>query len=111
MVDLANDLTLNLEMIVFDLKDERVEIQFRLRPTIGTVVQEQVDKDRQMVLMFDFAQPENQTIIDILKVKNVSEIKAWLVQQYKAYVADPEAEWDSQLFNLFTYVSDIGIKS
>ena len=110
MVDLQNDLTVSLEMVVFDLKDERVEIQFRLRPTIGSIVQEQEDKDKQMVLMYDYVQPEQQTIIDILKVKNVVEIKAWLIQQYQDWVVVPTDPWDQQLLSLFTYINDIGIK-
>ena len=110
MVDLQNDLTVSLEMVVFDLKDERVEIQFRLRPTIGSIVQEQEDKDKQMVLMYDYVQPEQQTIIDILKVKNVVEIKAWLIQQYQDWVVVPTDPWDQQLITLFTYINDIGIK-
>ena len=111
MVDLQNDLTLNLEMVVFNLKEERVEIQFRLRPTIGSIVQEQADKDKQMYLMYDHIQPESQEIIDILKVKNVAEIKTWITQTYQAWVITPADPIDQQLLSLFTYIESIGIKS
>ena len=110
MINLVNDLTISLEMIVFDLKEKSIEFRFVTRPTIGTIVQNQEEKDKMYSLSFSFLDESERAVVRALKDMSIPDIKIWFMEQFTSWLADKTAFVNPKLFYIFTLIDDIGVK-